>query len=163
MPPTGRIPPNSGGWHRDLFSGSVAGALTSRPLLILATDYTTNADIANSTKVPVILHYNLTVTPKPKQELTLRRDSGESSSQVGHDRALLADRGGRFEESVLQVRGFRCAKRYRETAFSGRTADQAERRPSIAQRSERFFYLRSKPTSRSRILFLSSALRARPS
>jgi hypothetical protein len=28
MPPTsGRIPPNSGGWHRGLFSGSVAGAL----------------------------------------------------------------------------------------------------------------------------------------
>ena len=27
MPPTGRIPPYSGGWHRDLFSGSVAEAV----------------------------------------------------------------------------------------------------------------------------------------
>jgi len=34
LPPTGRIPPHSGGWHRDLFSGSVAGARTERPLLI---------------------------------------------------------------------------------------------------------------------------------
>jgi hypothetical protein len=32
---TGRIPPDSGGWHRGLVSGSVAGAQTKRPLLIL--------------------------------------------------------------------------------------------------------------------------------
>src|SRR5271156_3467639 len=35
LPPTGRIPPNSGGWHRGVFSRSVAGARTERPLLIL--------------------------------------------------------------------------------------------------------------------------------
>ena len=33
--PSGRIPPDSGGWHRGLVSGSVAGARTERPLLIL--------------------------------------------------------------------------------------------------------------------------------
>jgi hypothetical protein len=39
LPPTGRIPPDSGGWHRDPFSGSVAGARAERPLLILRVDY----------------------------------------------------------------------------------------------------------------------------
>src|SRR6202044_2228687 len=34
LPPTGRIPPDSGGWHRGVFSRSVAGARTERPLLI---------------------------------------------------------------------------------------------------------------------------------
>ena len=34
LPPTGRIPPTPGGWHRGHFSGSVAGARIERPLLI---------------------------------------------------------------------------------------------------------------------------------
>jgi hypothetical protein len=34
LPPTGRIPPDSGGWHRGVLSRSVAGARTERPLLI---------------------------------------------------------------------------------------------------------------------------------
>jgi hypothetical protein len=38
-PLLGRIPPTSGGWHRDLFSGSVAGASKTRSLLILTQSY----------------------------------------------------------------------------------------------------------------------------
>jgi hypothetical protein len=53
--PTGRIPPESGGWHRDLVSGSVAGARTERPLLIPGITYRIKLRSVNSTEAPLVL------------------------------------------------------------------------------------------------------------
>jgi hypothetical protein len=52
-PTLGHIPPNSGGWHRDLFSGSVADAVRPRSLDTL-TDYDVKRDFGNSTGVPAV-------------------------------------------------------------------------------------------------------------
>src|SRR5580700_3137998 len=57
LPPTGRIPPDSGGWHRDLFCGSVAGALTTRPLSIMAICYNMKPIAYNGTKVLMVPVY----------------------------------------------------------------------------------------------------------
>jgi hypothetical protein len=66
-PTLGHIPPDSGGWHRDLFSGSVAGAPIARPLLILLASSYMNPGSCNGTKVPMVLLIRI-VEVKPEQE-----------------------------------------------------------------------------------------------
>jgi hypothetical protein len=55
LPPTGRIPPDSGGWHRGVFSRSVAGAQTKTPSLDTLSDYDMKQDFSNGTRVPIVL------------------------------------------------------------------------------------------------------------
>ena len=52
LPLTGRIPPDSGGWHRGLFSGSVAGREYFRVLDTLP-GYDMRREFGNSTGVRV--------------------------------------------------------------------------------------------------------------
>jgi hypothetical protein len=59
-PTLGHIPPDSGGWHRDLFSGSVADAIHPRSLDTL-TGYDMRRAFGNSTEVPVVLPDGTTV------------------------------------------------------------------------------------------------------
>jgi hypothetical protein len=54
LPPTGRIPPDSGGWHRGVLSRSVADAIHPRSL-DTRTGYDVNGDFSKGTKVPEIL------------------------------------------------------------------------------------------------------------